>query len=147
LNWHEEIAVHGLPERLCWWRDSLNTLTAHPTGCGIGNWKDLAGYMVSAGKISNGCVRLHNTWVQNLVEIGVGFGILGFAYLWHCLRRLRGVHIAHACGILAMLVVSSTNSLFRMNATNGLIAIALLARLELEMRKVWDDKDCIIRIT
>lgn len=135
--WYE-IATDSVYDRLGWWRDAMKVYMADPSnvlnGCGLGNWKLLAGQMVNAGKINNGCFRLHNTWIQSTVEMGIFFPVLVTAYVAHVVRGIRGVHIAHILGVVAFLVVSSTNSLFRMNIINGMIAIALLVRLELEIR-------------
>lgn len=142
LYWGEFNSLSAT-QRLGWWIPALKSFWNHQNGCGLGNWKLLSVYLMEAGKIPGGCIRLHNMWIQGLVEMGISFGGLVMQYVFyvidmhgpsHLFSRLKKVHIANILGVVAFLVVSNTNSLFQMNIINGMVAIALLARLELEIR-------------
>ena len=103
-------------------------------GCGVGHWKTIAILMAENGEYlaEKGTVwgRLHNTFIQNLVEMGVGSGVITLGYLTNLFRRATRKALVPVIALVVVLVCCSTNSMFRMNAFNGMMAITWLAILE-----------------
>lgn len=142
-----QFAEVSVSHRLSWWGKSIEIIKQNWLyGCGIGNWKLLAGKLVSAGKILDGCYRLHNTWLQGTIELGINFVNLIVAYSGYTIFRMFfvKVNIVHILSVIAFLVVSNTNSWFQINAVGGVMAIAILARLEIAIRKGVYENTCIV---
>lgn len=126
----------GVEQRLSYWIPALELFWKKKMGCGLGNWKELSGVLVHRGHIPDGCYRLHNTFVQGVLELGFWFAGVVVLYAAYCAYYVRRIHISHTLGLVAFLVVANCNSLYQMNIVNGVVATALLARCELAIRQV-----------
>ena len=93
-------------------------------GVGIGNWKLFNDIAIKAGNIEPGWTRLHNTFIQGFIEMGFPFLVILTGYLTS-LRKLRDPHMLAALG--AIFIVCSANSVFHMNAVNGMFIVIWLS--------------------
>jgi hypothetical protein len=98
-------------------------------GFGLGNWILVNDKMVESNSYSTvaSWSRLHNSFVQGYVEMGIGFIVIVIAYFRQIIKNVK-----YSIPVLALgpiVVCCSTNSLFRMNAINGMIVIVWLALL------------------
>jgi hypothetical protein len=127
-------------ERLYPWKRSLQLCFQNNPllGCGLGNWKMIYPPMIKAGVFEPGWIRLHSSFIQGYVEMGIGFVVFCFGIAVHTIRRIRPVlkNVAlPLAGCIAVLGAMSVNSLFRMNALNAMIAISWFAILEVSIRQ------------
>jgi len=98
-------------------------------GVGAGNWKVYFNKLYSMGYLTEPArktwIRLHNTWVEGFVEMGVPFAFLCAGYVIDKARKS-----ASLIGIAVIIGVGMSNSFFKLNQLNGVVAIVLLAMLE-----------------
>lgn len=100
-------------------------------GCGLGNWKAIYPKMVQAGVIESGFIRLHNGFIQGYVEMGIGFVMLLIGYIADTLRKIDFKRTAVPLAALGAITGTMiANSVFQMNALNGMIIVVWLAILE-----------------
>ena len=102
-------------------------------GFGLGHWEVVSIALNKADKIT-GWTRTHNSFINGLVEMGIGFGILVIIYIADLFRRYIKKALIPFTALVVILICCSTNSMFRMNAANGIIAITWLAILEIKLR-------------
>ena len=108
-------------------------------GFGLGHWETVSIKLAEAGVqlapgIKDAWIRLHNTFLNGLVEMGIGFAVVLTGYLLSIVRRFTQKAIVPYTAGVVILVCCSTNSMFRMNAVNGLLAITWLAILQKEIK-------------
>ena len=103
-------------------------------GCGLGHWKVAFVELAKAGQFPQGYVRLHNTFIQGMMEMGIGFAVIVVGYLVDTIRRFNRGDVLPAMALVAIIVCSSVNSMFRMNAINAGIAVMWLGVLEASLR-------------
>jgi len=109
-------------------------------GCGLGHWETISQKLVQAGiQLLPGnnlaWTRLHNTFLNGLVEMGIGFAVVTIGYLIDTTRQFTKKAIIPFTALVVILVCCSTNSMFRMNAINGMLALTWLAILQKTLRK------------
>ena len=103
-------------------------------GCGLGHWKTVS-YKLFSAKIQllpgNDLVwtRLHNSFLNGFIEMGVGFIVVTGGYLVGQIRKYK--QVIPFTALIVIIVCCSTNSMFRMNAMNAMLAITWLAILEI----------------
>lgn len=121
------------------WRQSiqLSLLNLWPLGFGLGRWKELYPNLAAIQAMPEGFIRLHNTFLQNYIEMGIASIGVTAGYFINLSRRIThfkrpAVPVAAIAGITGCCM---TNSLFRMNAINAMFALAWMAILEIELRK------------
>lgn len=131
----------NIDRRLYIWHKALSICTnSNPIiGCGLGNWKLVNRGLEEAGQYTGplGWIRLHNSFIQGYVEMGVGFIVVIFGYLGDIAMRARRNFREIALPLSALGAVAGTmtaNSVFRMNAINAMIIITWLAILEIKLK-------------
>ena len=129
--WYDGVSttVDAITPRLYIWKNAilLTYDNCRVMGVGLGNWKIINQILTEAGWFSDGgkWSRIHNSFIQGYVEMGIVFIILVLGYLKSILSK-NSVHMA---ALAAIVVCCSTNSLFRMNAINGMVVILWAAML------------------
>jgi len=101
-------------------------------GFGLGHWETVSIVLNKAGKIT-GWTRTHNSFINGLVEMGIGFGVLVTIYIVDLFRQYTKQAIIPFTALVVILVCCSTNSMFRMNAVNAMLAITWLAILQIQL--------------
>jgi len=105
-------------------------------GCGLGHWKVIGKQLYNAGQNPTpglGWSRLHMTWLNGLVEMGAGFGVFLVGYTINLIRRYAKQALIPFTAVIVIIVCGSTNSMFRINAVNAMIAITWLSILEVQL--------------
>ena len=84
-----------------------------------------------------GFQRLHNTFLQNYIEMGVASIIVTLGYYIDIARRMNIFNkaIIPISAIAAITGCCIANSVFRMNAINSMFIITWMAILEIELRE------------
>jgi len=121
--------------RVMWWEQGIGLwLLNYPvSGFGIGNWKTIYPHLVNKGYLSGGSLRLHNSYIHGLIEMGWPFGLFVLAYIVRFFHRLTSQAESHSrfilpvAGLVAVAVTCLTNSMFRMNAINAMFAVTWLS--------------------
>lgn len=103
-------------------------------GCGIGNWKVEFIYLYKIGIFKTGFIRLHNTFIQGLVELGPAFFIALGGYAFHILRNCKSLNIPTSA-IVAIFIMANINTVERMNAINLMVIILWLAIFEIQRKE------------
>ena len=110
-----------------------------PIGVGTGEWKayfnkiyDL-GYLGGTGRRT--WIRLHNTWIEGFVEMGLPFMALCIAFVIDNVRRFTQKATIPMLGLAVIFGVGMSNSFFKFNPLNGLVAIILLSLLTIHTRE------------
>lgn len=122
------------------WGNAFNMYLPHwKWGCGLGHWETISRELARANiqllpGNSLAWTRLHNTFLNGLIEMGVGFAVIVSGYLIDTVRKYTKKAIVPFTALIVIIVCCSTNSIFRMNAVNGMIAITWLAILQIELR-------------
>lgn len=122
------------------WENAFNMYLPHwKWGCGLGHWETISQELVRANiqllpGNSFAWTRLHNTFLNGLVEMGIGFAVIVSVYIVDLLRRCSRKAIIPLTALVVILACCSTNSMFRMNAVNAMIAITWLAILEIQLK-------------
>jgi hypothetical protein len=113
-------------------------------GTGIGNWKVFFKKMYADGYLNVGRMafnRLHSTWVEGSVEMGVPFVIFCIGFAVDSIRRFSQKAMLPMIGLAVIFGVGLSNSFFKFNQLNGVVAIVWLAMLEIKLRKNWTHID------
>jgi len=123
---------------LVWTKSFEMYLTSWKWGCGLGHWETISRELVKnnihlAYTESGVWTRLHNTFLNALMEMGIGFAVVYFGYLISLFRRYTKQALIPFTALIVILVCSSTNSMFRMNAVNAMLAITWLAILQQQL--------------
>ena len=116
----------GVPERLLVWKLALKGYAKNTTwihGVGFGNWKMVYLKLAKAGQFPRGWMRLHNTFIESTIEMGIAFPVLVMAYIIQLWKRWDKSKLIPYLGILSAAVIMNTNSAFKMNFGNGLIIV------------------------
>ena len=117
------------------WVDFLNIYKNNWTwGFGLGHWETVSIALNKAGKIT-GWTRTHNSFINGLVEMGIGFGIIVVIYVADLFRRYTKKALIPFTALIVILICCSTNSMFRMNAVNAMLALTWLAILEKQLHE------------
>jgi len=134
------------------WKNAFNMyLPNWKWGCGLGHWETISQKLVQAGVqlfpgSSLAWTRLHNTFLNGLVEMGVGFAMVVTGYLIDTARRFTKKEVIPFTALVVILVCCSTNSMFRMNAVNGTLAITWLALLQKSHRSFFLGVELLVRM-
>ena len=128
----------SIEQRLYIWKKSIVlTLKNQPfLGFGLGNWVNVD-QLIVANKAYEGTTswsRLHSSFIQGYVEMGVMFLAVLIGYGSDIFRRYRD-QVLPICALAAIVVCCNTNSVFRINAINGMFVILWLSILEKSLRK------------
>jgi len=130
--------VGSTEARLYIWKKSISlTLINQPfLGFGLGNWANIDQLLINnqAYEGTTSWSRLHNSFIQGYVEMGAMFIVVMIGYGSDIYRRYKK-GIVPLCALAVIFICCNTNSLFRMNAINGMFAILWLAILEKSLRK------------
>jgi len=117
------------------WKNAFKIYLPHwKWGCGLGHWEAISRKLVEAnihllpGHYGT-WTRLHNTFVNGLIEMGVGFAVIVSGYLGNFVWKFTRKNAIQFTALIVIVLCCSTNSMFRMNAVNGLLAITWLAML------------------
>ena len=129
------VDVPGWQDRYLIWKFAIKTaINNNPLiGCGLGNWKILDQGFTEAGVYPavGGWSRLHNGFIQGYVEMGIGFIVLLIGYIADTLRKIDFKRTAVPLAALGAITGTMiANSVFQMNALNGMIIVVWLATLE-----------------
>lgn len=119
------------------WEKAIRlTVANHPiVGFGLGNWQAIYPGLVKANAFPGGWLRLHSSFVQGVVETGVIFPAIVAGFIVDAWRRYADRAILPAVALAPIAVACATNSMFRMNALNAMIALTWLAILEIRLRE------------
>ena len=105
------------------WQEALSLMRNNLlTGIGVGNWKVIYPQLLKSGYMSEGWIRLHNSYVEGLIECGVGFIAALFVYIVSMVRKMPE-NALYASALVAVIFCNGTNSLFKMNALIGFLSI------------------------
>ena len=117
--------------RLYIWKRSISIMWQNQPflGFGLGNWSLINSYAVKndAYNTAASWTRVHNSFIHAYIEMGIGFIVILFGYFAQIIKNIKFSIPVLALG--PIIVCCSTNSLFRMNAINGMIVIIWLALL------------------
>lgn len=102
-------------------------------GFGLGEWINANGKLIRAGVIEPGWKRLHNTFIQGIVEMGIPYLICLSGYTVNILRRIKR-HPFCLVPMGVIFIVTNVNSVFQMNAINGMMILFLLAYINSKLR-------------
>lgn len=122
--------------RLDAWENSFKMyLHTWKFGYGLGHWETISRELVKANihlshETTRAWPRLHNTFLNALVEMGIGFAVIVSGYLIDTARKFTKDNLIPFTALIVILVCCSTNSMFRINAINGMLAITWLAILQ-----------------
>jgi len=105
-------------------------------GCGIGHWKVIANKLYQANVHLSPLTtavwtRLHNSFINGFVELGICFPVLVLGYLAGQVKKYK--QVIPITALIIIIGCCSVNSMFRMNAINAMIAITWLAILEYDI--------------
>ncbi len=118
-------------------------------GTGIGNWKVFFKKMYADGYLNVGRKtfnRLHNTWIEGFVEMGVPFVVLCVVYVFDNIKRFTLKATVPMVGLAVIIGVGMSNSFFKFNQLNGVVAIVFLAILQIKLRgEQWQNNELICR--
>jgi len=140
--WYFYIDIPGVAIRLNKaWTPALGIYKQHWLfGVGFGNWRIVYTEAVKAGIMDGGWMRLHNTFIQNTVEMGIGFIAITIGFFISIAKRAFAVGLKPAAMPLAALAsiiaMMNVNSMFRINAINAMVAVVWLAILEIKLRGI-----------
>lgn len=121
------------------WKNAFNMyLPNWKWGCGLGHWETISQELVRSNiQLLPGnnlaWTRLHNTFLNGLVEMGIGFAIIISGYFINTFRKLTRKAIIPFTALIVIIICCSTNSMFRMNAVNAMIAVTWLAVLQKQL--------------
>ncbi len=109
-------------------------------GCGLGNFKAVGLVLAKAGirlyeGNENPWIRVHNTFLQGLVEMGIMYAVIMTGYIVSLIRKYTKAALIPMTALVAIIIVGSANSVLRMNAVNALVIITWLAILENQLRE------------
>ena len=125
-------------ERIVLWKIAIGQWFNVPnktiwfTGIGAGNWKKMYfeltykivdGKRVLRGLFPQGWIRLHSTYIESTIELGLTFPVLLIGYVVHLIRNFDRAKAMPYMGILVGAVLMLSNSVFKMNAFNGIMII------------------------
>lgn len=102
-------------------------------GIGLGNWefvRQTIGTVDGNGLWTNA----HNTFVHGFVEMGFPFLVVLAGYSYSILSRIKKAMVIEAAALGAIVTVCNTNSVFQMNAVNGMFIVFWLALVEIELK-------------
>lgn len=120
----------SISQRLYIWKKALYLSFKNQPflGFGLGNWLNVNEVIAKAGDYKDGLMytRVHNTFIQGFVEMGVGFIVVLIGYAFSLIKQINRKNILPLSALGAIIVCCSTNSLFRMNAINGMFVILWL---------------------
>jgi len=129
-----------ITERLYIWKKSIQlTFENQPLlGFGLGNWKNVNAQIMEYGGGYRGVnmwTRVHNTFVQGYVEMGIGFVFLMVGFITAILLKCKDRIIRYdarlpLAALGAIFVCCNANSLFRMNVINGVFVIIWISILQ-----------------
>lgn len=121
------------------WQQSirLSFLNLWSLGFGLGRWKELYPKLAMIKAMPEGFIRLHNTFIQNYIEMGVASIVVTAGYFINILRRITYFNMpaVPAAAVAGIAGCCMANSLFRINAINAMLALAWMAILEIKLRK------------
>ncbi|HEX9972280.1 MAG TPA: hypothetical protein VGD14_09435 [bacterium] len=102
-------------------------------GIGLGNWKFVR---QSFGPVNGHMLwtNSHNTFVQGFIEMGFPFLIIMAGYTYSLLSRIKKTMGIEAAALGAIVTVCMTNSVFHMNAVNGLFVVLWLVLVEIKLK-------------
>jgi len=113
-------------------------------GTGAGNWKVFFQKLYADGYLNVGrptFTRLHSTWIEGFVEMGIPFVILCIGFAGDNIRRFSKEAMIPMIGLAVIFGVGISNSFFKFNQLNGVVAIVWLALLEIKLRsESWLDQ-------
>ena len=129
----------GIELRINAWEKAvkLSFLNLWSIGFGLGRWREIYPNLVIAKAFPEGFQRLHNTFLQNYIEMGVASIIVTLGYYIDIARRMNIFNkaIIPISAIAAITGCCIANSVFRMNAINSMFIITWMAILEIELRE------------
>jgi len=141
------IDAPDISRRLNIWTEAVKLSVHHKTyllGIGLGRWTEIYQDVIKVKPIFKGIIRLHNTFIQNYIEMGIVSIFITVNFLISVILRareltIRDFKIPRHCIISlsslgAVIGVCIANSAFRMNAINGMLIILWLAILEVQLR-------------
>lgn len=126
-GWHNRLVSAWIPAIKIWKKYWMWT------GCGLGNWKNEIPYLYRQGVFVEGFTRLHNSFVQGLVEMGPAFLAVVAGYGVQVLRNCRQAVIPTSA-IAAIAVMANVNTIERMNAINMFTMVLWLAVFQLQIQ-------------
>lgn len=139
ILFYKSVHKPGLNRLYAWDTATALCLKNNPLiGCGLGNWKFIYPDLVKYGVMENGWIRLHSSYVQGYVEMGVGFIAVILGYVDNIFTRMQGVARKVAmpvAGLAALAGCMISNTVFQVNALNGMVAIFWLALMEIKLRE------------
>lgn len=106
-------------------------------GTGIGNWKIFFKKLYADGYLNIGRKtfnRLHNTWIEGFVEMGVPFVVLCIGFAIDNIQRFTKKAMIPMIGLAVIFGVGISNSFFKFNQLNAVVAIVWLSLLEIQLR-------------
>jgi len=110
---------------------SISIINQPFLGFGLGNWAAIYPGLLQRGAFPQGWVRLHNSFIQGFVEMGVLFPIIILGYVASIVRRVTSTVAMPLAAMAAIVAGMITNSMFRMSALNAMIAVVWLAIMEI----------------
>ncbi len=123
------------------WRSAWSLFTHHWLwGCGLGRWPTEFIVLASVGQFPEGFIRLHNTILQSMLELGIGFAVILAGYLINIVRRSWSNLIPLAIPLTALIIIlsnGSVNFLIRI-APNAALVIVWFAIMEISLRRLRD---------
>ena len=128
----------SITDRFGWWSDALKLQHKNNGwwfGIGLGNWKLIYPELARAGVLKAGCIRLHNSFVQGIVEMGILFPVIVIGYMINTVKRYTSRALLPCSAMFSIFATGMTNSLFRMNAINSMVAVAWFAMLHIKLQE------------
>jgi hypothetical protein len=119
------------------WKNALKLswINQPSIGFGLGNWAAIYPGLIKSGGFAQGWIRLHNSFVHGFVEMGIAFPLLIIGYIVNIIRRASVKAVLPIAALGSITVAMCSNSLFRMNALNAMIAVIWFAVLENKLRE------------
>lgn len=106
-----------------------------PIGFGPGNWEVYYAWKLEAGKYPTDFVRLHNTFLEGFVELGLPWVAAVAGYLSDIWRRFTISSKNEICALVSCALVNCSNSAIKLNMAVGVFIITWLAMLEISLRR------------